>query len=178
MKPIIVNVDQVPEDKRDRPKFIALRDDMEKGMSDPETVKSICIHEAAHLLLALQLKMSVQGLEGPRILYDPITDDFVGLAAEVQIQVIENSIEECAMMLAAGGVASIDLAPSLGPGNEGDIARYHQLCDQVSVTDPAKRADTWQKAEQAARDYLKIDANKNAVEKIAGSLMATLENGS
>jgi len=68
MKPIKIDVDAVPEDKRTHPDFLGLLNSMTVGLSDPTNVLSICIHEAGHAFFGLESRMEIIGMDGPRII--------------------------------------------------------------------------------------------------------------
>jgi hypothetical protein len=176
MNPIKINVDEVPKDKQARADFLDLLKNMQEGMVDPVIVEAVCIHEAGHLLLAVEAKMEVQELEGPHIIYDSTQDEFIGRAANVKICVPNNTIEQCARMLAAGGIASLEVALMAYAGDQEDLVHYHDLCDQIGLKDPKLRLSVWRDAQRAVRIYLRDDSVKSAIRKIAGHLMGQLEN--
>jgi hypothetical protein len=173
---IKINVDEVPKDKQTRADFLDLLKNMQEGMADPVILEAVCIHEAGHLLLAIESKMEVQELEGPHIIYDATQDKFIGRAANVKICVPNNTIEQCARMLAAGGIASLEVALMAYAGDQEDLVHYHELCDRIGLKDPKLRLSVWQDAERSVRIYVQDDSVKSAIRKIAGDLKTQLEN--
>jgi len=98
VKPIEIDVDAVPEDKRMHADFLGLLNSMTLGMADPANILAVCTHEAGHLFYGLELRMEILGMDGPRIVYiDP--DRFQGHALRVNVKVVKNTIEEVAIVV-------------------------------------------------------------------------------
>jgi hypothetical protein len=103
MKPIKIDVDAVPENKRTHPDFLGLLNSMIVGLSDPAKVFSVCIHEAGHVFFGLELRMEILGMDGPQIIYIA-PDQFQGQPLRASIKIVKNTIEQVAIMLSAGGI--------------------------------------------------------------------------
>jgi hypothetical protein len=176
MKPIKVNVDAVPENKRTHPDFVGLLNDMTLGMADPSKVFSVCIHESGHLFFGLELKMQILDMDGPRIIYvEP--DEFQGHGARVNVKVVANTIEEVAIMLSAGGVCSRELDNQLGSGDSEDFEIFKVNCRNVGVTDPAVMDSLWRNAQDIVTARLQDPAFREIMKGVAQHLMADLEAG-
>jgi hypothetical protein len=174
MKPIKINVDAVPEDKRTYPAYLGLLDSMTLGMADPAKVLSVCTHEAGHLFFGLELRMQILGMDGPRIVYiDP--DDFQGHAARVNIKIIENTVEQVAIMLSSGGVTSLELDKALGPGDSEDCELFKVTCQNAGVTDPASIHSLWKDGQSVVRARLQDPAFREMMRELARRLVLELE---
>ena len=174
MKPIKIDVDAVPEDKRKRPDYLGLLNDMTLGMADPAKVLSVCIHEAGHFFCALQLQMEILSLDGPRIVYIA-PDRFQGHGAKVTIKVGKNTVEQVAIMLAAGGVFSRELDSGLGPGDSEDFEIFKGVCQNARVTDPALIQSTWKAGQDVVKTQLQDTGFREGMRELARQLMSDLE---
>lgn len=175
VKPITINVDAVPEEKRTHPDYLGLLNDMTLGMADPAKVLSVCTHEAGHFLFALQLRMEILALDGPRIVYiDP--DRFEGHGAKVNVKIIENTVEQVAIMLAAGGVFSRELDNGLGSGDSEDFEIFKGVCQNARVTDPALIQSTWKAGQDVVKTQLQDTGFREGMRELARRLMSDLEN--
>jgi hypothetical protein len=178
LKPIKIDASRVPEDKQTEKDFIGLRDDMKAGMANPEIVKAVCTHEAGHMVFALQAKMIIHGLVGPEIHYKPSEAcPFVGHAAHLEIEVPAGTpIEACARMLAAGGVASREVAKSSYAGDQEDFALYLGMCNELpQLADPKLRMSVWNDAKKIVEVYLREIA-KTFFPELVQRLKADLDN--
>jgi hypothetical protein len=174
MKPIEINVDAVPEDKRTHPDYLGLLNSMMLGMADPAKVLSVCTHEAGHFFFGLELRMEILGMDGPRIVYtDP--DRFQGHAAKINVKIIENTVEEVAIMLSAGGVTSLELDNTLGPGDSEDFELFKVTCQNAGVTDPASIHSLWKAAQNIVKTRLQDPAFREMMQELARRLMRDLE---
>lgn len=175
MKPIKINVDAVPEDKRSHPDYLGLLDSMTLGMADPAKVLSVCTHEAGHFFFGLELQMKMLGMDGPRIVYiDP--DRFQGHAARVNIQTVENTVEEIAVMLSAGGITSLEIDNALGPGDSEDFELFKVICQNAGVADPASIDSLWKAGQSIVRVRLQDPAFTEMMRGLAQHLMHDLES--
>jgi hypothetical protein len=174
MKPVKIDVDAVPEDKRTHPDFLGLLDSMTVGMSDPTKVFSVCIHEAGHVFFGLELRMEVLGMDGPRIIYiDP--DQFQGQALRANIKIVSNTVEQIAIMLSAGGIFSRELDNGLGPGDTADREMFNVTCQNAGLTDAASIESTWRVGQDVVRKRLQ-DANfREMMREFARRMMFELE---
>jgi len=176
MKPIKINVDAVPENKRTHPDFLGLLNDMTLGMADPSKVFSVCVHEAGHLFFGLELKMDILGMDGPQIVYtDP--DQFQGHAARINIKIISSTIEQVAVMLSAGGVFSRKLDNGLGPGDSEDLEIFKVTCQNVGVTDSAKIDSLWKDGQNIVKTRLQDPTFRDGMKDLARRIMSDLDAG-
>jgi hypothetical protein len=174
VKPIKIDVDAVPEDKRTHPDYLGLLNSMTLGMADPAKVLSVCTHEAGHLFFGLELRMEILGMDGPRIVYiDP--DRFQGHVARVNIKIVKNTVEQVAIMLSAGGVASLELDNALGPGDSEDRELFNVTCQNAGVTDPALIHSLWKAGQSVVRTRLQDPAFKEMMRELARKLVLDLE---
>lgn len=177
MKPIKIDVDAVPEDKRTHPDYLGLLNDMTLGMADPAKVFSVCIHEAGHLFFGLEMRMEILGMDGPRIVYiDP--DRFKGYGAKINIKIIKNTVEQAAIMLSAGGVVSEELNGRLGPGDSEDREIFNVACQNAGVTDLALIDSLWKAGQDAIRTRLQDPTFRDMMQELARRLMRDLEGAS
>jgi hypothetical protein len=174
VKPIEINVDAVPEAQRTHPDYLGLLNSMTLGMADPAKVLSVCTHEAGHLFFGLELRMEILGMDGPRIVYiDP--DRFQGHALRVNIKIVKNTVEEIAIMLSAGGIASLELDNALGPGDSDDRELFNVTCQNAGVTDPASIDSLWKAGQNVVRTRLRDPAFKGVMRELARRLVVELQ---
>lgn len=167
----------MPEEKRAHPDYLGLLNDMTLGMADPAKVLSVCTHEAGHLFFGLELRMEILGLESPHIVYIP-PDRFEGYGAKVVVKVAKNTVEEVAIMLAAGGVASQELDNRLGPGDSEDRKIFDSTCQGAGITDSALMDSLWEAGQEAVRTRLQDPAFRKMLKELARRLMSNLESAS
>lgn len=174
MKPIKINVDAVPENKRTHPNFLGLLNDMTLGMAVPSKVFSVCIHEAGHLFFGIELKMEILGMDGPQILYIG-PDQFQGHGARINIKIITNTIEQVAIMLSAGGVFSRELDNGLGPGDSEDFEIFKATCQNVGVTDSILIDSLWKDGQNIVKTRLQDPTFRSGMQELAKRVMSDLE---
>ena len=75
---IVIDVSSVPEHRRNDPRLLQLRNEMQAAMSNPTFLDALCIHEAAHLEYAVRFNVPVTNHQCPRIEYDSDRDNFDG----------------------------------------------------------------------------------------------------
>lgn len=175
MKPIKINIDAVPEDKRTHPSYLGLLTDMTRGMADQAKVISVCTHEAGHFFFGAEMKMEILGIEGPRIIYIE-SNQFRGHAAHVNIKIVSNKIEEVAIMLSAGGVCSTEFNKTLGSGDSEDFELFKTACQNMGLSDETKIHSLWKDGQKYVRDRLKDLKLRDAIPELARRLMSMLEN--
>jgi hypothetical protein len=174
MKLIKINVDAVPEDKRTHPDFLGLLNSMTLGMADPAKVLSVCTHEAGHFFFGLANGMKILSVDGPRIVYiDP--DGFQGRAARVNIEIVKNTVEQIAIMLCAGGIASLEIDNALGSGDSEDRELFNATCQNVGVNDAALIDSLWKDGQNVVRAQLQNPALKQKLRELAQRLIVELE---
>jgi hypothetical protein len=174
MKPIAIDVSAVPENKRTHPDFLGLLNDMTLGMADPVKVFSVFIHEAGHLFFGLELNMQILGMDGPQIVYiDP--DQFRGYALKVKIQIIQNTVEQIAIMLSAGGVFSRTLDNGLGPGDSGDREIFETTCQNAGLTDSHKIESVWKAGQDIVSTRLQDSDFRDKMRELARRMMSEFE---
>jgi hypothetical protein len=161
VKAIIVKVDQVPKDLQGDEYFIALRTEIETGMTNPLIVEAVCTHEAGHFAYAMKENLRILDLVGPEIHYDASKKPpFVGHAAHLAIEIpLGTPIEACARMLVAGGVASIEVGKRPYAGDQIDFELFLSLCDNLpQLDDPKLRDSVWQDAKAVVKAFLRTVA--------------------
>lgn len=174
VKPMKIDIDAVPEGKRSHPDFVGLLNDMTIGMSDPKKVLSVCTHEAGHLFFGLEMRMEIIGLDLPQIIYvEP--NQFQGHGARIKVKVIENTVEQIAVMLAAGGVVSRELDNGLGPGDSEDRALFDTMCRGAGLTDPAKIESLWKAGQDTVKARLQDPAFREMMRECGRRVMQDLE---
>lgn len=171
---ITINVDAVPKEKRTHPDYLGLLNDMTLGMADPAKVLSVCTHEAGHFFFAVELRMEIIGLDGPRIVYVP-PDRFEGHGARVNIKIIKNTVEEVAVMLSAGGVFSRELDNGLGPGDSEDREMFNATCQNAGVTDSLVMDSLWKAGQDCVRNRLQDPTFREGMQELARRLTVNLE---
>jgi hypothetical protein len=174
MKPIKINVDPVPEDKRTHPDYLGLLNSMTLGMADPAKVLSVCTHEAGHFYFGLALGMEILSVDGPRIVYiDP--DGFQGRAARVNLKIVKNTVEQIAIMLSAGGIASLEIDNALGSGDSEDRELFTTTCQNAGVSDAGRIDSLWKNGQNVVKAQLQDPALKEKIRELAQRLIVELE---
>jgi hypothetical protein len=176
VKPIKINIDAVPENKRMHPDYLGLLNDMTLGMADPAKVLSVCTHEAGHLFFGLELKMEILGMDGPRIVYI-CPDQFQGHGARVNVKTVANTIEQVAVMLSAGGVFSRELNNELGSGDSEDFEIFKVSCKKVGVIDLVLMNSLWRDGQNIVKARFQDPAFRGRMQELARHIMSELEAG-
>jgi hypothetical protein len=174
MKSVKINIDAVPENKRTHPDFLGLLNSMTVGLSDRAKVLSVCMHEAGHVFFGLRLKMQILGMEGPQIIYiDP--DQFQGQPLKANIKIVENTVEQIAIMLSAGGICSRELDNGLGPGDSADRELFNATCQNAGLTDVVSIESVWKTGQDVVRKALQDPNFQDHMRELARRLMSELE---
>jgi hypothetical protein len=162
-----IDISEVPQDKRNDPRFIQRYATLQNLMSNLGWVKAFCIHEAAHAFYHLRAGALKVIFIGPRLSYDSQKDDFTIYPASVkreggldQQYLARVTIGEWrnafARACAAGGVAARKLTGISGDvGDEEDYQRLCEFCDAIEVKDPTTAVDHQALWRQAQNDVEK-----------------------
>lgn len=184
-KPIEIDISQVVLlGKQADPMFLLCLADVKAKLADPNEVKAICIHEAAHLFYMIKAGMRNPVFTGPRIVYNPKTDKFDRYGGTVQCPnrnddlLLTLTVGDWAFKIAkahaAGGVAIRSLAnhPNIESGDSEDRENfdkaYANICaefpDQTikpdAMWDEARRILGLELQEVPRRKYIESLADK------------------
>lgn len=188
-KPKIVAVDisQVPERKRNDPRFLSLLAEMQHGLNDARLVNAICIHEAAHVFFFGHAGYINPTANGPTILYDSARDDFDGHGSYVSFGGVDQQyvqsidprewLGRVAKAHAAGGVAARILANSVDRGDGDDREIFNAVFSEVKSSNPAMTWTSdwlWTNAQRAVEADLQNVSIREAILSCAGSLRPDL----
>jgi hypothetical protein len=175
MKPIKIDVEAVPENKRTHPDFLGLLNSMTVGMADPANVFSVCIHEAGHMFFSLELQMEFLGMDGPQIIY-VAPDQFQGCPLRANIKAARNTVEQIAIMLSAGGIFSSELDNNrLGLGDSEDREIFNLTCRNAGLTDTALIESAWKVGQAVVRKRLQDPTFRENMKELARRMMAELQ---
>lgn len=149
-KTVNIDVSQVPKSKRTDARFLFLLADMQQACADDRLVNAICIHEAAHVFFLGHAGFMDPVACGPRILYDPVNDDFDGHGSSVKFDSFDQEyvktidsrdwLGRVAKGYAAGGVAARRLANSVDTGDADDRENFNAVFRKVKADNPSM---TW-----------------------------------
>jgi hypothetical protein len=162
---IVIDVSSVPEHRRNDPRLLQLRNEMQAAMSNPTFLDALCIHEAAHLEYAVRFNVPVTNHQCPRIEYDSDRDNFDGYPFALTMDVINEEatkldkrqiLQTRALISASGGVAARELKGVIDGGDEGDMEILNQVCDAVGLPLVEERIGLWRWAQDKVREELQI----------------------
>jgi hypothetical protein len=182
-----IDISQVPEDRRNDPRFLFLLADMQRGCADPRLVRAICIHEAGHVFFLGHAGFINPSVCGPRIIYDPIKDTFDAQGSIVKfsdwdkqyVAALNSSdwLGRVAKGYAAGGVAARVLASSVDRGDGDDRENFNAVFAMIRAKIPAMTLTAdwlWAEAQRAVEADLRNDKIKDAILACADGLKPEL----
>lgn len=167
-----IDISQVPEDKRNHPDFIELRQQIAAALDSQAWRSAFSVHEAGHWIYFERAGVTRFLVEGPRIIYTPVQDEFSGFPASVQPQAMspksEMAYEELLAWFfdltkgyVAGGVFAGILTTAPDVGNQQDRENYEAQCDGLQAKGiTVDRNGIWNEAELAVRTELRNPAFK------------------
>lgn len=172
-----INVDQVPQSLRTHPEFLRILHGMQRDLGVPGFVDSVCIHEAAHVLLISQLcDPSTEITFIPSYITHDGGDKFSGYTASVKLPTdvrakasldVQTQFQLAAQIYAAGGVATRKLSGGFGPGDEEDRNLFTAFCQRLGITDSEVY---WQQACAQLEEYVSRPAVQTAIRNLAASI--------
>jgi hypothetical protein len=177
---IQIDVSQVPQDKLNDPDFLNLRAQIEQVLRIPSWLHAFSIHETGHWIYLQRVGLTDFRFYGPRITYDPTTNQFDGYPAAVQPQIgsVDPSPTDLGKWLfdvmkgfAAGGVFSRELTAAPDSGDEEDRQNFQAMYDLILEKAPELPFDRdalWTEAQEAVKQELRSPAfRKEAWDKAA-----------
>jgi hypothetical protein len=139
--PVKIDITQVPDDRKNDPRFKHEHAKLVTIYSDPDKINNIAVHEAAHAIYLERAGTVNIKFHGPRIEYNVIGDIFDSCSAYVQgggydgnHQLNEEWVLAIAKAHAAGGVAALKLTSVGVSGDTGDRDLFENACDKLCST--------------------------------------------
>lgn len=177
---IKIDTSQVPVEKVDRPDFKSLRAKIERAVGDQKWLQAFSIHETGHWIYFQRAGLKDFLYNGPRIVHDPVKDEFVAYPAALQPLTAKLDPEgfgsqrmffNLAKAHAAGGIFSRELAGAPDHGDTDDRKRFDAICDVILQKVPAASLDrdaVWTRAQEYVKRDLRSPAfRQEAWEKAA-----------
>ncbi len=163
-KSIKIDISQVLAlGKQTHPQFLPCLADVEAKLSDPDELRAICIHEAAHLFYMTKAGMRDPEFTGPKIIYNSAKDDFDRYGASVRCPnrddaylstiTVGHWAFQIAKAHAAGGVAVRVLTnrPDIESGDSEDRENFNKAYALLCAEFPdqtIKDEDMWTEAQR------------------------------
>jgi len=182
-----IDVSQVPEGKRTDPRFLSLLGSMQRGCADPRLVHAICIHEATHTFFLGHAGMKEPSANGPRILYDPVKDEFNGQGSAVKFDGMDQEyiakidsrewLRRVAKGYAAGGVGARILAGAVDTGDGDDRENFEAIFRKIKADNPSMTWTSdwlWAEAQRAVAKDLQNPEIKKSILALADALKPDL----
>ena len=162
----MINVDGVPPALRRTPAFRAQCSYMLRRLQDPDFVRYVCAHEAAHLIFFEMIGPITYRPLGAFLKADPNFNRFVGWFAAIQLlefpPCLEHQwskwLEMWADAEAAGGIVGRKLFPNEPCGDKGDQRNLAERCRKIEehfeghITIDAQ--DCWKNAQRRVEQRL------------------------
>jgi hypothetical protein len=163
----------VPFSKRKGLVFIKNRMKLEFQISDSDSVRAICVHEAAHIFYFRQFGATDFIYHGPRMDYDRETGAYVVQCAAVEPKpytkkplTFEQQLELQARLAVSGSVASGAFAALSEGGKDDDFDNFERTCNQLNVNNHGPKFDAqalWDKAVPEVEADFKVLGNRAAI---------------
>jgi hypothetical protein len=138
--PLEIDVSNVPLDKREDPRYVAIFNRLQNELSDERSFEEICTHEGAHLYYFVQGGLSEFKINGPFISYHAQNDTFDFNGANVQeakwgepFTSLDPSgrMQRMAIIGVAGEIATLALLNRGAGTNIGDHQAFKKYCEQM-----------------------------------------------
>jgi hypothetical protein len=179
---IKIDTSDVPQKMLADPLFLFCLADVRAKLADPNEVKAICIHEAAHLLYMTKAGMRDPEFSGPKIVYNPQTGRFDRYGATVRCPnrdekhistlTVIDWVFQLAKAHAAGGVAIRLLANYTGSGDSEDRENFDRAYNDISTDRPLPMTadELWKEAHR----ILWLELNERPRQEFILSLAETI----
>jgi hypothetical protein len=143
-----IDISQIPEEMLADPLFLFCLADVEAKLADPNEIKAICIHEAAHLFYMTKAGMRDPEFAGPRIVFNVETGGYDRYGASVRCpnrdeaslstMTVGEWLFRLAKAHAAGGIAARILAgrSETDCGDSGDRENFRIAYDKLRALHP------------------------------------------
>ncbi|MGB9010627.1 MAG: hypothetical protein WCC18_18595 [Candidatus Acidiferrales bacterium] len=177
---IPIDISEVPQSKRNDPDFINLHAQIGQVLRMPKWLHAFSIHETGHWIYLQRVGVTNFRFNGPTIIYDPNTNQFVGYPASVQPLIgsvnpdnfdFAKWIFDVMKGFAAGGVFSRELTAAPDSGDEEDRQNFEAILNSICDKVPGIALDRdalWKDAQDAVKQELRSPAfRKEAWEKAA-----------
>jgi len=165
---MIIDKSGIPADKWRHPDHAECEADLGRQLSDSHRRNEICIHEACHFLYLQKVGAVAPVLCGPRISYNPETDQMEGACASVCAPELKGKglpPLSAALVSAAGGIAVEVLTGSPRKGNETDLKKF--LTAGEGKKTESELRELWDKAETRIRSDLSDLEFQNKIRALA-----------
>jgi hypothetical protein len=138
--------ERVPADKRSDKNYIDARDEIHQELSSAEAVEAACYHESGHFAYSVILGFKLEKdtthfrIIGPTIKYHPPTDTepewyeptpTATRTPGLPLPYNNESLEELALVVVAGGESVRWFRPKQKRGNKNDYRRFKKLREMV-----------------------------------------------
>jgi hypothetical protein len=179
---ITIDISEVPPNKLNDPDFINLRTQIELVLADPQWLQAFSVHETGHWIYLQRVGVTDFLFFGPRITYDPTTNQFDGYPASLQPQVgnvdpdnfdFVKWIFDLTKGFAAGGVFSRELTAAPDSGDEEDRQNFEAICNVILQQMPGMSLNSdalWVEAQEAVKQELRSPAFRKVAWKKAAEL--------
>ena len=161
-----INTSQILLAKTSDRRFIERFDEAQRTLSNPDFVRAVCIHEAAHQIYWARIGIETTPNYNVELQYDSHTDKFIIIYASMVLisdsAGLETTVSALAQAHASGGAAVEAL--TLSEAEYGDEADFNSFCSDLKVGVLSHRVD-FQKEWMTARDAVKreLQDKKSAV---------------
>lgn len=166
--PVEIDITQVPQGKRSDQRFLYLSTQLQTALSQPDFIKLVCIHEAAHHRYQLRLGATSFEYHGPRIVYDEERDKFGVFSAAVRAtawnsdfsnQDAKDLLHQMAIIGVAGELATIAIEGTGEGSGLGDYLAFNEIYEKIGKAAHGACLDIW----YAAQKYVADDLQKAEV---------------
>jgi hypothetical protein len=200
---VTINTDGITDEQKCSGKFQFAYQDMHRQLTAPQFAHVLSCHEAAHLFYFRMIGVRNLKATPARLRYDPVTGDYFGSLASVQIldpmprastlNEFEELLRRVARAYAAGGVVSRKLMASMDVdswghgmdttgGDQNDKERFAALCQalntralKISVKFSVDAETSWKNAQDAVLKDLSAHPEwLGAIETLAAELRPEL----
>lgn len=174
--PIKIDLSQVPEDKQRDPRFLSRYSELEKALSMPEFIKTVCIHEAAHYMYQTAFGATDFKFHGPQIVYDKEQNKFDVFSARVEVttwttefssQDAQHIVLQMAIIGVAGELATIALEGKGEGSGTGDYLVFHEIYTRIGKASHGAPLDIWDTAQEHVAAQLQINDVRSQVLHLA-----------
>jgi hypothetical protein len=184
---IVVDISEVPAEKQNDIRFLAALEDVRRRCADPMEMEAISIHEAGHLFYMTRAGLRDPECNGPRIVYNPLTDKFDRYGSSVRCPnqdkehlattPISKWVFQMAKSYVGGGVAAHVLAGAADVGDSGDRENFDGFYDEILRQQPNVKTthdEMWAEAQRIVTLELQDDGLQSCIRRMAAELKPLL----
>jgi hypothetical protein len=177
-----IDTSQIPPEKLTDPLFLFNLADVQAKLNDPNEIKAICIHEAAHLFYMTKAGMKDPEFSGPRITYNVQTGKYDRYGASVRCpnrneevlsaMTVGQWAFQIAKAHAAGGIAAQVLAgrQNTDSGDSEDRQNFNKAYAKICSACPnptTSAEEMWKEARRIVGLELQEDARRELILSMA-----------